>query len=93
MPASGTPVNTGVPDNYVWDGKEFVGVIADQYYFLNTGNIWLAMDSDHMTRFNDWAKEHRDWREHLVRNERYRLDAKGKWHPVHEHDADQRSHN
>ena len=92
MPASGVSINTGVPDSYVWDGQEYVGVIGDQYYYLAPGNVWMPISSDRMIRFHDWEREHHDWREHMIRNERYRLDAQGKRHPLHEHDADHRDH-
>jgi hypothetical protein len=61
-----------VPDNYVWDGDEYVGVVGDQYYYLGPGNMWVAMDAPRLARFNVWARDHSDWREHAIRNEKYR---------------------
>jgi len=89
IPPPGVAVNVGVPDSYVWDGQEYVGVVGDQYYYLGPNNVWMPLNSDRKARFHDWAREHQDWREHAIRNERYRLDSHGKEHPLHEHDADQ----
>src|ERR1700734_1499856 len=33
-----------VPDTYVWDGDEYVGIVGGQNYFLGPGNVWLAFD-------------------------------------------------
>ncbi len=66
-----------VPDSYVWDGTEYVGVVGTQYYYLGPGNVWLTLDGPRMTRFHDWEHDHADWRTHAIRNERYRHDAQG----------------
>jgi hypothetical protein len=77
-----------VPDTYVWDGTEYVGVVGTQYYYLGPGNVWLTLDAGRMARWHDWEKAHADWRTHAIRNELYRHDA-------HEHVVprpDDRSH-
>jgi hypothetical protein len=68
QPVAATPV----PETYVWDGSEYVGVVNDQYYYLAPGNVWMVMDPPRFHRFQDWQKGHRDWREHATRNVRYR---------------------
>ncbi len=89
VPAPAVTVDIGVPDVYVWDGYEYVGVIGAQYYYLGPGDVWLALDPDHLARWHDWEKDHGDWRDHTIRNERYRRDAQGHDHPWHnDHDQD-----
>lgn len=61
-----------VPDYYVWDGTEYVGVVGDQYYYLGPGDVWIIMDPPRMQRFDAWQKGHSDWRTHATRNTRYR---------------------
>jgi hypothetical protein len=83
-----------VPDSYVWDGQEYVGVVGDTYVYLGPHDVWLPMPQARIAFFHDWEGHHRDWREHAVENERYRLDAHGKTHPwkdnhvEHDHAAD-----
>jgi hypothetical protein len=84
VPAPAVTVEAAVPDSYVWDGTEFVGVVGDQYYYLGAGNVWLPFDSVRVARFHDWEKVHADWRTHVTRNELYRHDAHG--HDVPRHD-------
>ena len=74
-------VTLGVPDNYVWDGSEYVGVVGDQYYYLSPGNTWVLCDPGRMARFHEWARIHPDWRAHATLNMRFRLDAGGHEHP------------
>jgi hypothetical protein len=81
MPYPGVTVTVGLPDSYVWDGTEYVGLIGDQYYYLGPGDVWLAMPSDRLTRFRVWEHDHHDWRDHAIRNELYRRDAHGHEHP------------
>lgn len=85
--APGVTVNIGVPDSYVWDGSEYVGVIGDQYYYLGPNQVWLPMapSSPGYLRFHDWEKAHHDWLKHATRNEKYRMDAQGHEHPWHSH--------
>jgi hypothetical protein len=61
-----------VPDTYVWDGTEYVGVVGDQYYYLGSGNAWIVMDADRLHRFHTWQQVHADWRDHAIRNVKYR---------------------
>jgi len=83
----GVAVTVGVPDSYVWDGTEYVGVIGDQYYYLGPNHAWLPLGSDRLGRFHEWEKAHHDWRDHAIANEKYRLDAQGHEHPWHGHDG------
>lgn len=64
-----------VPDNYVWDGTEYVGVVGDQYYYLGPGNAWVVMDIDRLHRFHTWQGAHADWRDHAINNVKYRSPA------------------
>jgi hypothetical protein len=74
-----------VPDTYVWDGSEYVGVVGDQYFYLGPDHVWLRLDSGRTARFHDWERGHADWRSHAIRNESFRRDAHG--HDVPFHDA------
>jgi hypothetical protein len=65
-------VVTSVPDSYVWDGNEDVGVVGDQYYYLGPGNVWMVMDAPRLHRFQGWEKGHADWRTHATHNVSYR---------------------
>jgi hypothetical protein len=71
-----------VPDNYVWDGYEYVGVVGGGFYYLGPGNVWIVCDRDRYDRFNGWQRDHPDWRNHMVRNDRFRNDAHGHAHPM-----------
>src|SRR3984957_10505092 len=70
-----------IPDDYVWDGYEYVGLVGDQYYYLGPGNFWLLADPFRLDRFHGWEGSHRDWRAHAIRNDRFRRDAHGHEHP------------
>ena len=85
-------VEATVPDSYVWDGVEFVGVVGGQYYYLGAGNVWLPFDAVRVARFHDWEKAHADWRTHAIRNELYRHDAHGHEVPLHDDRAHDVSH-
>lgn len=85
VPAPAVTVETTVPDTYIWDGNEYVGVVGTQYFYLGAGDVWMPFDSVRVARFHDWEKLHADWRDHAIRNERYRHDAHG--HEVVRHDA------
>jgi hypothetical protein len=63
---------TPVPDNYVWDGSEYVGVVGSQYYYLGPGNVWVVMAPGRLHRFQAWERGHPDWRAHATHNVRYR---------------------
>lgn len=89
VPAPGITVTIGVPDTYVWDGYEYVGVVNGQYYYLGPGNAWMVMPPDRLVRFHDWERGHSDWRDHAIHNELYRRDAQGHDHPAPQrHDVD-----
>ena len=45
-----------VPDSYVWDGVEYVGVVGDQYFYLGPGNVWLVCDPFRLERFRGWDR-------------------------------------
>jgi hypothetical protein len=70
-----------VPEDYVWDGYEYVGLVGNQYYYLGPGNIWLVCEPFRLARFRGWQKGHPDWRAHAVRNMQFRRDASGHEHP------------
>lgn len=61
-----------VPESYVWDGNEYVGVVGDNYYYLGPGNVWMTMDKQQMRRFEKWEHNHKDWRAHETHNVKYR---------------------
>jgi len=71
-----------IPDDYVWDGYEYVGLVGGQYFYLGPGNFWLACEPFRLQRFHGWEGGHADWRAHAVRNERFRTDRSGQVHPV-----------
>ena len=77
VPAPAVTVEVGVPDSYVWDGDEYVGVIGSDYFYLGPGNVWIACDPVRLERFHGWEKGHADWRDHAIRNVNYRNDAHG----------------
>jgi hypothetical protein len=70
-----------VPDSYVWDGYEYVGVVGGGYFYLGAGNVWLACEPFRLERFHGWERGHPDWRSHAVRNDRFRRDREGHEHP------------
>lgn len=72
-----------VPDSYVWDGYEYVGVVGDQYFYLGPGNVWIVCEPFRLERFHGWERYHRDWHEHAIRNERFRSDRYGHYQPRH----------
>ena len=95
VPAPAPPavtVTVGVPDSYVWDGSEYVGLVGDQYYYLGTGNAWLPMTGDRLTYFHGWEGHHHDWAKQAIHNDKYRRDAQGHDHPW-GHDRDDHGHN
>jgi hypothetical protein len=70
-----------VPDDYVWDGYEYVGFVGGRYYYLGPGNVWLFADPFRLERFHGWERDHGDWRAHAIHNDRFRRDAHGREHP------------
>jgi len=75
------PPVVAVPDDYVWDGYEYVGLVGDQYFYLGPGNVWLVCDPFRLDRFHGWEHGHPDWRAHAIRNDRFRRDAHGHEQP------------
>lgn len=65
-----------VPESYVWDGVEFVGVVGDQYFYLGPDNVWVVCDPVRLERFHGWERGHPDWREHAIHNDRFRNDSR-----------------
>jgi hypothetical protein len=80
--APAVTVGVGVPDSYVWDGYENVGLVGNQYCYLGANNVWLPLDTARTTRFNGWQRGHPDWRDHATRNVKYRRDVHGHDVPV-----------
>ena len=72
----------GVPDSYIWDGYEYVGVVGSDYFYLGPGNVWFPCDAELLERFHAWEKDHMDWREHALLNVKYRVDANGHFVPM-----------
>jgi hypothetical protein len=62
----------GYPDDYFWDGDEYVGFVGGQYYYLGPGEVWVVADPVRVERFRTWEREHPDWRNHAIPNEHYR---------------------
>lgn len=77
-----------VPDGYIWDGYEYVGVVGDQYFYLGPGSIWIACEPWRLERFHGWERGHPDWRGHVTVNVRFRADAHGRMHPRDDHGRD-----
>jgi hypothetical protein len=77
-------VEATVPDDYVWDGYEYVGVVGDQYYYLGPDHVWLVADPIRLERFHGWERGHADWRSHAIRNDQFRRDAHGHVQPRHD---------
>ncbi len=75
------PEQVMVPDDYVWDGYEYVGLVGDQYFYLGPGNVWLVCDPFRLNRFHGWEGGHTEWRSHAIRNDNYRKDAHGHSQP------------
>ena len=66
-----------VPDSYVWDGVEFVGVVGGAYVYLGPDNAWIRCDDVHLARFHDYERFHPDWRMHATVNVNFRRDRYG----------------
>jgi hypothetical protein len=81
-----------VPDAYVWDGDEYVGMVGSQYYYLAPNQVWIPLTSDRAVYFHDWEKHHKDWVKQAIKNEKYRRDAEGHEHPWKHHDHDDYDH-
>jgi hypothetical protein len=68
VPPPQAVVTVGMPDSYVWDGVEYVGVVGDQYMYLGPEGVWLVCDPVRLGRFHGWEGGHPDWRRTAVRN-------------------------
>ncbi len=53
-----------VPETYVWDGFEFVGVVNGGYVYLGPGGVWINCEPWRLNRFHGWERGHGDWRSH-----------------------------
>jgi len=42
-----------IPDYYVWDGYEYVGVVGNQYCYLGPANVWVVAEPYRLERFLD----------------------------------------
>ncbi len=70
-----------VPASYVIVDGEYIGWVGDRYFYLGAGGVWLACGFIRLERFHNWERSHHDWREHAIRNDRFRRDAQGHEHP------------
>jgi hypothetical protein len=75
-------VQIGVPDYYVWDGYENIGLIGGSYFYLGPGNVWLGAEPFRLDRFHGWEGSHPDWRNHAILNDRFRNDRFGHAQPM-----------
>lgn len=67
-----------VPETYVWDGYENVGFVNGVYVYLGPGDVWVNFEPWRLDRFHGWERDHPDWRDHAIRNDRFRRDAHGR---------------
>jgi PXPV repeat (3 copies) len=67
-----TVVSMQVPASYVWDGRQFVGPVGNQFYYLGPGNVWIPMDRSRMNNFRAWETANPHWRSWATPNVRYR---------------------
>jgi hypothetical protein len=74
------PVVVVAPDDYVWDGTEYVGIVGGQYYYLGPGDVWVVCDPVRLHRFQVYVGVHPDWRTHMTHNVKYRTMDRG-YHP------------
>jgi hypothetical protein len=74
-----------IPDYYVWDGYEYVGVVDGRYYYLGQGSLWFACEPWREHRFHDWERRNPRWHEHAERNDRFRKGHDGRFHPIGAH--------
>jgi len=57
-------VAVGVPDEYTWDGYEYVGIVGGQYVYLGPVGVWGVCEPWRLDRFHGWERGHSDWRSH-----------------------------
>jgi len=72
------PAVVVVPDDYYWDGFEYVGFVGGAYFYLGPGNVWMRCEPWRVERFEGWERGHSNWREHAVHNDRYRGNGRGR---------------
>ena len=58
-------VEAYVPNSYVWDGYEYVGLCGGQYMYYNAG-AWLVCDPVMLGRFHGWERYHPMWRRDAI---------------------------
>jgi len=71
------PMVVVAPDDYVWDGYEYVGVVDGQYYYLGPSDTWIVCDPVRMQHFQIYERDHPDWRSHMTHNVKYRNTDRG----------------
>lgn len=76
------------PDDYVWDGTEYVGVVGGQYYYLGPGSTWVVMDPVRLHRYQLYVHDHPDWHSHMIHNVKYHNMPHGHPAPAPMHDKD-----
>jgi len=59
------PIPVHAPQDYVWDGYEYVGLYGDQYVYWNSG-AWDVCGAVMLARFHGWEGYHPAWRSHAV---------------------------
>ena len=82
-PPPGPPVveeEPPIPDDYYWDGYEYVGYVGGTCYYLGGGNVWIIADPIRLGRIHGWEHDHPDWHAHVIVNERFRNDVHGHFH-------------
>lgn len=62
---------TYVPEDYAWDGYEYVGVSGGQYVYWS-GGTWVLADPVIVARFQGWQHHHPEWRRHAMHYHRER---------------------
>jgi hypothetical protein len=66
-----------VPEVYVEvDGVNFA-MVGDQYVYLGDGGVWMVCEPWRLEHFHAWERDHHDWRDHAIHNDRFRRDAHG----------------
>ena len=63
-----------VPEYYVWDGYEYVGVANGRYVYLGPGQVWRVCEPYRVQRFHEWERLHPDWTQNAIRNEQHALE-------------------
>ena len=75
-------VQVVIPETYVVVEGVNYGFIGGQYYYWGPGNTWVVCDSYHLEHFHNWERFHPDWHQHALRNDRFRTDVHGRFHPL-----------